>query len=42
MTDKGLNLFDDYAAECVHLSPHEEEFTCSSWEHPVKCTIQAP
>ena len=31
MTDKGLNLFDEYAARCVHLSPQEEECTSSSW-----------
>ena len=27
MTDKGFNLFDEYAAICVHLSPQEEERT---------------
>ena len=27
----GLNLFDDCAAECVHLCPQEEECTFSSW-----------
>ena len=24
MSDKGLNLFDEFAAECVHLYPQEE------------------
>ena len=33
MTDKGLNLFDDCAAECVHLCPQEEQRTSSSWGH---------
>ena len=27
MTDKGFNLFDEWAAICVHLSPQEEERT---------------
>ena len=31
MTDKGLNLFDECASRCVHLSPQEEECTSSSW-----------
>ena len=31
MTDKGLNLFDECATRCVHLSPQEEECTSSSW-----------
>ena len=33
MTDKGLNLFDDCAAECVYIysCPQEEECTSSSW-----------
>ena len=30
MTDKGLNLFYDCAAECVYLCPQEEECTSSS------------
>ena len=30
MADKGLNLFDECATECVHLSPQEEERTSSS------------
>ena len=25
MTDKGFNLFDEYAARCVHLFPQEDE-----------------
>ena len=25
MTDKGFNLFDEYAARCAHLFPKEEE-----------------
>ena len=33
MLDKALNLFDDYAAECVHLCSQEEECTSSSWGH---------
>ena len=31
MTDKGFNLFDTWAARCVHMSPQEEECTSSSW-----------
>ena len=31
MTDKGLNLFDECASRCVHLSPQEKECTSSSW-----------
>ena len=31
MTDKGLNLFDESAAECVHLCPQEKKYTSSSW-----------
>ena len=30
-TGRGLNLFDDCAAECVYLCPQEEECTSSSW-----------
>ena len=33
MTDKGLNLFNDCAAECVYLCPQEEECTSSSRGH---------
>ena len=33
VTDKGLNFFDDSAAECVYLCPQEEECTSSSWGH---------
>ena len=33
MTDKGLNLFDDCAAECVYLCPQEEDCTSSSLWH---------
>ena len=29
MTDKGVNLFDEWAVICVHLSPQEEECTSS-------------
>ena len=32
MSDKGLNLFDECAAECVHLCPQEEKCTSSSRE----------
>ena len=31
VADKGLNLFHECAAECVHLSSQEEECTSSSW-----------
>ena len=31
MSDKDLNLFDEYATECVHLCPQEEECTSFSW-----------
>ena len=33
MTDKGLNLFDDCAAECVYLCPQEEQCNSFSWGH---------
>ena len=33
VTDKGLNLFDDCAAEFVYLFPQEEECTSSSRGH---------
>ena len=29
VSDKGFNLFDECAAECVHLGPQEEECTSS-------------
>ena len=32
-TCKGLNLFDDCAAECVYMCPQEEECTSYSWGH---------
>ena len=32
-TGKGLNLFDDCAAECVYMCPQEEECTSYSWGH---------
>ena len=31
MSDKGLNRFDECAAECVHLCTQEEQCTSSSW-----------
>ena len=31
VAEKGLNLFDECAAEYVHLYPQEEEWTSSSW-----------
>ena len=37
MTDKGLNLFDESAAECVHLCPKEKN-TPLLPERKVKCT----
>ena len=33
MTDKDLNLFDDYAAEYAHLRPQEGKCTSSFWGH---------
>ena len=36
---KGLNLFDDCAAECVYLCHQEEECTSSSWTHIIICTL---
>ena len=38
MADKGLNLFDECAAECVDLCPKEEERTSSSCEDGKICT----
>ena len=37
MADKGLNLFDECAAECVDLCPKEEERTSSSCEDGKIC-----
>ena len=31
ITDKGFNLFYEFAGRCVHLFPQEEECTSSSW-----------
>ena len=31
MADEGLNLFNECAAECVHLCPQEKECASSSW-----------
>ena len=31
MAEKGLNLIDECAAECVNLCPQEDECTISSW-----------
>ena len=31
MVDKGLNLFDECVAECVHRCPYVEECISSSW-----------
>ena len=31
MVDKGLNLFDEYVAECVYLCTWVEECIFSSW-----------
>ena len=30
MADKGLYLFEEYAAECVYLCPHEKKYISSS------------
>ena len=32
------NLFDEYAALCVHLSPQEEDCTSNYWEEGEMCT----
>ena len=37
VTDKGLNLFDGFAARCVHMSPQEKSATLLP-ERTVKCT----
>ena len=39
MADKGLNLFYECAAECIHLYLREEE--CTSSCGAVKCTEDA-
>ena len=31
MIGKGFNLFDEYAARCVHLFPQKELYISSSW-----------
>ena len=31
MMDKGSNVFDEWAARCLHLFQQEEECTSSSW-----------
>ena len=36
MTDKGFNLFDEYAAKCVHLFPQKSVPLLT--EETVKCT----
>ena len=38
MSDNGLNLIDQCAAECVHLCPPEEQCTSSSWAENEKYT----
>ena len=42
MTDKGLNLFDECAAECVYFSPYEEEQASLFLFISVKCTNSIP
>ena len=37
MSDKGLTLFDERAAECVHLYSQEEQYTYSSFEGTIQC-----
>ena len=39
VTNKDLNVFDDCAAECVHLCPQEQECTSSSWVHSKMYTL---
>ena len=31
MVEKGVNLFDEFVSECVHLCPEVEECISSSW-----------
>ena len=38
MSDKGLNLFDEYAARYVYFSSQEEEWTFSSRGYSKMCT----
>ena len=33
MAERGLNLFYECAADCVHLRPQEEECTSSFWRY---------
>ena len=40
MTGKGLNLFDECDARCVHLSPHEEQCASSHWWESKMCISQ--
>ena len=41
MTDKGVYLFDECAARCVHLSPREEESVPLFPEETIKYTYLA-
>ena len=38
MAEKGPNLFDECAAECVHMCPQKEECTSSSLGDSKMCT----
>ena len=38
MTDKGLNIFDNFTAEFVYQCPQKEECNSSSWGHSKKYT----
>ena len=42
MSDKGLNFFDECAAECVHLCPQEEQSTSLLPERTIKCRQLTP
>ena len=39
MSNKGLNIFDESAAECAHLRSQEESCISSSWGHYIPGTI---
>ena len=41
MTDKGLNLFNECVARCVHLFSQEEECTSSSRGDSKMCTCSS-
>ena len=42
MSDEDLNLFEEYAAECVHICVLRKNSVTLLPEGPIKCTQLAP